>query len=49
MQVLDLGSGSGRDCYLCSALVGEEGRVIGIDMTEEQLQVLLREDIPCML
>ncbi|PJZ46675.1 methyltransferase domain-containing protein [Leptospira brenneri] len=37
--VLDLGSGSGRDVYLLSKLVGQSGRVIGIDMTEEQLQV----------
>lgn len=37
--VLDLGSGSGRDCYMLSRLVGPEGRVIGIDMTDEQLQV----------
>ena len=41
LQVLDLGSGSGRDCYLCAALVGEGGFVTGIDMTEEQLQVML--------
>jgi len=37
--VLDLGSGSGRDCYLLSHLVGEQGRVIGVDMTAEQLEV----------
>lgn len=37
--VLDLGCGSGRDCYLLSQLVGPEGRVIGIDMTDEQLAV----------
>ena len=37
--VLDLGCGSGRDCYLLSRLVGPEGRVIGVDMTEEQLAV----------
>jgi SAM-dependent methyltransferase len=37
--VLDLGCGSGRDCYLLSKLVGEEGRVIGVDMTPEQLEV----------
>lgn len=38
-KVLDLGSGSGRDSYLISALVGEEGEVIGVDMTDEQLLV----------
>jgi len=37
--VLDLGCGSGRDVYLLSKLVGPAGRVIGIDMTEEQLAV----------
>ncbi|KAK7930278.1 hypothetical protein WMY93_006673 [Mugilogobius chulae] len=38
-RVLDLGSGSGRDCYMLSQLVGEKGHVTGLDMTEEQLQV----------
>ena len=38
-NVLDLGSGSGRDCFIASRLVGENGRVVGIDMTDEQLQV----------
>ncbi|MEO1881529.1 MAG: methyltransferase domain-containing protein [Methylococcales bacterium] len=37
--VLDLGCGSGRDCYLLSRLVGESGKVIGVDMTDEQLEV----------
>ncbi|MBI5477424.1 MAG: methyltransferase domain-containing protein [Deltaproteobacteria bacterium] len=40
--VLDLGSGSGRDCYLLSRLVGARGRVIGVDMTAEQLEVARR-------
>ncbi len=40
--VLDLGCGSGRDVYLLSHLVGPEGHVIGIDMTEEQLAVARR-------
>lgn len=39
MTVLDLGCGSGRDAYLLSRLVGAQGRVIGVDMTAEQLQV----------
>lgn len=34
-KVLDLGSGSGRDCYAFSKLVGPNGYVTGIDMTEE--------------
>lgn len=37
--VLDLGSGSGRDCYLLSKLVGPHGKIIGVDMTDEQIQV----------
>lgn len=40
--VLDLGSGSGRDCYVLSQLVGPQGRVIGVDMTDEQLAVARR-------
>jgi SAM-dependent methyltransferase len=39
MRILDLGSGSGRDCYLLSYLVGENGYVLGVDMTDEQLQI----------
>ncbi len=39
MRVLDLGSGSGRDCYVLSQLVGESGSVVGVDMTEEQLKI----------
>ncbi len=42
LTVLDLGSGSGRDAYLLSKLVGENGHVIGVDMTEEQLDVARR-------
>jgi ubiquinone/menaquinone biosynthesis C-methylase UbiE len=42
MTVLDLGCGSGRDVYLLSRLVGEHGRVIGVDMTSEQLEVARR-------
>ena len=36
-KVLDLGSGSGRDCYALSKLVGKDGYVTGIDMTDEQV------------
>jgi SAM-dependent methyltransferase len=38
-RVLDLGCGTGRDVYALSQLVGEQGQVIGVDMTEEQLAV----------
>lgn len=39
LTVLDLGCGAGRDVYVLSKLVGEQGSVIGVDMTEEQLAV----------
>jgi len=35
--VLDLGSGAGFDCFLASKRVGERGKVIGVDMTEEMI------------
>ncbi|XP_053548435.1 arsenite methyltransferase-like [Bombina bombina] len=38
-RILDLGSGSGRDCYMLSKLVGQKGHVTGIDMTDEQVEV----------
>jgi len=41
-QVLDLGCGAGRDCYLLSQLVGSRGYVVGVDMTAEQLDVARR-------
>jgi arsenite methyltransferase len=37
--VLDLGCGTGRDVFVASQLVGEQGAVIGLDMTAEQLEV----------
>ncbi len=39
MRILDLGSGSGRDCYILAQLVGENGFVLGVDMTDEQLAI----------
>jgi len=39
LTVLDLGSGTGRDCYVAAQLVSGSGKVIGIDMTESQLEV----------
>jgi ubiquinone/menaquinone biosynthesis C-methylase UbiE len=35
--VLDLGSGSGMDSFLAALAVGPDGRVVGVDMTDEQL------------
>jgi SAM-dependent methyltransferase len=40
--VLDLGCGTGRDVYLASKLAGADGYVIGVDMTDEQLNVARR-------
>lgn len=37
--VLDLGSGSGKICYLAAQLVGPRGLVIGVDMNEAMLQL----------
>jgi SAM-dependent methyltransferase len=36
--VLDLGSGGGFDCFLAAEKVGENGKVIGVDMTPEMLE-----------
>jgi arsenite methyltransferase len=36
--VLDLGSGAGFDCFLAASRVGENGRVIGVDMTPEMIE-----------
>lgn len=35
--VVDLGSGAGNDCFVARAMVGDSGRVIGIDMTEQMI------------
>lgn len=39
LRVLDLGCGSGQDCYLLAQLVGPTGFVVGVDATPEQLEV----------
>ncbi len=36
--VLDLGSGAGNDCFVARSIVGETGKVIGVDMTEAMIQ-----------
>ena len=36
-RVIDLGSGGGFDCIVAAGQVGPEGRVVGVDMTEEML------------
>lgn len=40
--VLDLGSGAGKACFLASQLVGKSGRVIGVDMNDEMLEIARR-------
>ena len=40
--VLDLGSGGGIDCFLASKMVGETGRVFGVDMTPEMIALARR-------
>ncbi|TFH75181.1 methyltransferase domain-containing protein [Gammaproteobacteria bacterium LSUCC0112] len=37
--ILDLGCGTGRDVYALAQMTGASGRIIGLDMTEEQLAV----------
>ena len=37
--VLDLGSGGGKVCYMAAQLVGEAGKVIGIDMNDDMLSL----------
>lgn len=41
-EVLDLGSGSGTDVFCAAVLVGESGRVVGVDITDEQLDKAAR-------
>ena len=41
-RVVDLGSGGGFDCFVAAGQVGPEGRVVGVDMTEEMLRPLPR-------
>ena len=36
--MLDLGAGGGLDCFLAAKRVGENGHVIGVDMTAEMIE-----------
>jgi arsenite methyltransferase len=36
--VIDLGSGAGNDCFVARSVVGESGKVIGIDFTETMIE-----------
>ncbi len=35
--VLDLGSGSGKNCYMAAQLTGDKGKIIGVDMNDDML------------
>src|SRR6202030_3690292 len=40
--VVDLGSGTGKICFIAAQIVGPKGKVIGVDMTDEMLDVARR-------
>lgn len=44
--VVDLGSGGGIDCFIAAKKVGPSGRVIGVDMTDQMLEVANRNKSP---
>ena len=39
MKVLDLGCGAGTDCFIAAKKVGDTGKVVGLDMTQEMIDV----------
>src|SRR4029434_4319244 len=43
--VLDLGSGTGKICFIAAQIVGPKGQVIGIAMTHDMLEVA-RRNVP---
>jgi arsenite methyltransferase len=40
--VVDLGSGTGKICFIAAQIVGSKGKIIGVDMTDEMLEVARR-------
>jgi len=40
--IVDLGSGTGKICFIAAQIVGPSGKVIGVDMTDEMLEVARR-------
>jgi arsenite methyltransferase len=40
--VVDLGSGTGKICFIAAQIVGPKGKIIGVDMTDEMLEVARR-------
>src|ERR687887_2481993 len=43
--VVDLGSGTGKICFIAAQIVGPKGKVIGVDMTDEMLEIA-RRNVP---
>lgn len=43
--VLDLGSGGGIDCFLAAKMVGETGKVYGVDMTPEMISLARKNQV----
>ena len=43
--VLDLGSGGGKICFIAAQIAGENGRVIGVDMNDEMLELARRASV----
>ena len=42
--VVDLGSGAGNDVFIARAIVGEQGKVVGLDFTEEMIKKAIRNN-----
>lgn len=42
--VVDLGSGAGNDVFIARTIVGEQGKVIGLDFTEEMIKKAVRNN-----
>ena len=43
-HVLDLGSGAGNDCFVARALVGESGKVVGLDFTDVMIDLAIENN-----
>ena len=41
-HVLDLGSGAGNDCFVARSVVGDPGKVVGIDFSEEMIRKAIK-------
>src|SRR5712692_2015828 len=40
--VVDLGSGTGKICFIAAQIVGPKGKVVGVDMTDEMIEIARR-------